>query len=88
MASDTIAVTRRFDKNLLIEFDSTADAIGISPTSAMTVFMKQFVAHRGFPFEVKVPVPTKDEYIREMDEIFAEMRAGKAEAHELIEVWP
>ena len=52
----------------------------------MTVFMKQFVAHRGFPFEVKVPVPTKDEYIREMDEIFAEMRAGKAEAHELIEV--
>lgn len=86
MASSTVAVTRRFDKDLLVEFDSTADAIGISPTSAMTVFMKQFVAHRGFPFEVKVPVPRKDEYIQEMDEVFAEMRAGRAEAHELVEV--
>ena len=28
MASSTVAVTRRFDKDLLVEFDSTADAIG------------------------------------------------------------
>ena len=47
----------RMDERLKEQFDSVAAAIGVSTSTAFNVFARQFVAHRGFPFDVKVPEP-------------------------------
>ncbi len=76
----------RMDEDLKKEVDSTAKSIGLTSAAAFNVFARQFVAHRGFPFEVVVPnVPTEQEFSEEMDDIYRSMKEGKATEHELIE---
>lgn len=49
------------------------------------MFVRQFVAHRGFPFAVVTPVPTEREFTEQMDSTYLSMRDGNATEHELIE---
>lgn len=56
-----------------------------SPTAVFNVFVRQFVAHRGFPFAVVTPVPTEREFTEQMDSTYLSMRGGNATEHELIE---
>jgi DNA-damage-inducible protein J len=51
----TTTLNIRLDSDLKERFDETADAIGITSSAAFNVFARQFVAQRGFPFDVKVP---------------------------------
>ena len=85
MATATAPLGNRVDVSLKREFDATAEEIGLTPTAALTVFMKRFVADGGFPFEVRRPVPTEEEYAREMDARYRRMRAGDAVARDLVE---
>ncbi len=48
------------DIELKREFEKTTEALGIGFTAAFTVFMKRFVVDGGFPFDVKIPTPTKE----------------------------
>jgi len=51
MATATVPLVNRVDATLKREFDSTAEELGLTPTVALTVFMKRFVADGGFPFD-------------------------------------
>lgn len=82
----TTTLSNRVDPLLKREFELTAESIGISTTSALTVFMKRFVADGGFPFDVVAHVPSEREYAAEMDARLARMVAGNETEHNLIEV--
>lgn len=81
----TVPLGNRVDANLKREFDATAEELGLSPTAALTVFMKRFVVDGGFPFEVKKNAPTREVFTAEMEARYARMLAGRETQHELIE---
>lgn len=84
-ASTTIPLGNRVDINLKREFDSTAEELGLTPTAALTVFMKRFVSEGGFPFEVRLRTPTQAEFTSEMDARYQRMLAGHETQHDLLE---
>lgn len=45
-------ISARVDDQLKEEADRVADAIGISLSTAINIFLKRFSVERGFPFEV------------------------------------
>lgn len=84
-ASTTIPLGNRVDVNLKREFDSTAEELGLTPTAALTVFMKRFVSDGGFPFEVRRRTPTQAEFTAEMEARYQRMLAGHETQHDLLE---
>ncbi|MDR1088828.1 MAG: type II toxin-antitoxin system RelB/DinJ family antitoxin [Coriobacteriales bacterium] len=75
----------RMDIDLKKEVDEVSKGIGLSSAAAFNVFARQFVAYRGFPFEVKMPSFTEKEFAEEMDSIYLSMKDGNALEHRLIE---
>ena len=55
MATTTVPLGNRVDIEFKRQFDRTAEEIGLTPTVALTVFMKRFVSDGGFPFAVRKP---------------------------------
>lgn len=48
-------VSTRIDDQIKARAEKVADDIGISLSTAINVFLKQFIANNGFPFDVVVP---------------------------------
>lgn len=86
MTASTIPLGNRVDSNLKRAFDATAEELGLSSTSALTVFMKRFVDEGGFPFDVRKRIPSEEEFSSDMDARYRAMRSGKESEHGLIEV--
>lgn len=82
----TTTMNIRMDERVKSDLDDIATAIGLSSSAVVNVLVKRFVAERGFPFEVKAPAPTEEEFAAEMERRYAEVVAGKYVTHELIEV--
>ena len=82
----TTALTIRIDSDLKRETEEVASAIGLTPTEVFTVFARQFVTYRGFPFPVVAPAPTEQEFAARMDAIYLSMLEGDASKHEPAEV--
>lgn len=85
MNTTTIPLGNRVDVNLKREFDDTAEELGLTPTAALTVFMKRFVHDGGFPFDVRIPAPSKAEFTSEMEARYERMLAGHETEHALVE---
>lgn len=85
MTTATVPLSNRVDATLKSEFDKTAIELGLTPTSALTVFMKRFVEEGGFPFEVRRKVPSRAEFAAEMEARYERMLAGHETEHELME---
>lgn len=83
MATATFNI--RMDEGLKHDVDDISKSIGLSTAAVFNVFARQFVAHRGFPFDVVAPAPTEKQFAREMDEIYESMSAGAFQTHDLIE---
>ena len=83
MATSTFNIT--LDSDLKRRVEEVSSDIGLTPTAVFNVFVRQFVAHRGFPFAVVTPVPTEREFTEQMDSTYLSMRDGNATEHELIE---
>ena len=83
MATTTFNV--RMDEGVKAQVDEIAELLGLSTAAVFNVFARQFVAHRGFPFDVVAPVPTEREFAEEMERRYAEVKAGLGAPHELIE---
>lgn len=49
MATKTI----RADDEVMRKFDEIAESIGLSSNACINVFMRKFIAFRGFPFSVR-----------------------------------
>ncbi len=86
MPTTTAPLGNRVDIELKRQFDKTAEEIGLTPTAALTVFMKRFVSDGGFPFAVRKPVPTEEQFAAEMEARYQRMLAGEESQHDLIEV--
>ena len=56
-------ISTRIDEDTKKEAEVVADEIGITLSTAISIFLKQFVANNGFPFEVIAPKRTKDSVI-------------------------
>lgn len=85
MATATAQLGNRVDAELKRQFDKTAEDIGMTPTAALTVFMKRFVSDGGFPFAVRRPVPTEEQFAAEMEARYQRMLDGERVVHDLIE---
>ncbi|WBU29487.1 type II toxin-antitoxin system RelB/DinJ family antitoxin [Rhodopseudomonas palustris] len=48
-------INARVEPKLKKSAEAVLDKIGLSTTDAVTMFLKQVVAHKGMPFPVKVP---------------------------------
>lgn len=83
MSAATVPLGNRVDASLKREFDATAEELGLTPTAALTVFMKRFVHDGGFPFAVRKPTPTRAEFTDEMDARYERMLAGQENEHAL-----
>lgn len=86
MAITTAPLGNRVDVNLKRAFEATAEELGLSATSALTVFMKRFVEDGGFPFDVRRRTPSVTEYAAEMDTRYRAMCDGNETEHDLVEV--
>lgn len=72
------AISFRGDESLKRSFDSICDQLGLSNSTAYTLFMKAVVRERRIPFEVKID---SDEEIRNKAiQAVARMRATTAES--------
>ena len=71
------AISFRGDESLKRSFDSVCDQLGLSNSTAYTLFMKAVVRERRIPFEVKID---SDEEIRNKAiQAVTRMRAATAE---------
>jgi len=50
----------RMDEDLKREFDALCNDLGLTMTSAFTVFAKTVVRRHGIPFEITMDVPNAD----------------------------
>ena len=56
----TTSYTHRIDSELRSQSEAIYSALGMSLGTAINVFLKKSVAVAGFPFDVRLDVPTKD----------------------------
>jgi addiction module antitoxin, RelB/DinJ family len=48
----TVQVTTRIDKETKQQFDKVCEQIGVSPSNALSIFIRGVVNHNGIPFNV------------------------------------
>jgi DNA-damage-inducible protein J len=53
--SKSAMIRARVEPNLKERAEATLDELGLSPTTAITLFYRQIIRHRGLPFEVRIP---------------------------------
>ena len=69
MANTTIQI--RTDAQVKAAADSIFNKLGITMSDGINIFLRQVNLHRGFPFEIKLPVttlksPERREYIQNL----------------------
>ncbi|ABD08893.1 RelB antitoxin [Rhodopseudomonas palustris HaA2] len=60
-------INARVEPKLKKSAEAVLDKLGLSTTYAVTIFLKQVVAHKGMPFPVKVPNKETIRAMRELD---------------------
>ncbi|MBI5132254.1 MAG: type II toxin-antitoxin system RelB/DinJ family antitoxin [Rhodopseudomonas palustris] len=60
-------INARVEPKLKKSAEAVLDKLGLSTTDAVTIFLKQVVAHKGMPFPVKVPNKETIRAMRELD---------------------
>lgn len=60
MAQVTTNVNFRMDKNLKIRFEKVCNELGLSMSTAFTVFAKTMVRQQRIPFDVSLEVPNEE----------------------------
>lgn len=79
----------RIEPDVKKQAESILSALGIPASSAITMFYKQIILHRGLPFEVKMPTATKPVDVSilsdaqmdtELEKGYADMQAGRTKS--------
>ncbi len=63
----TAMIRARTEPALKAEAEATLQSLGLSPSTAINLFYRQIVEHRGLPFEVKLPNVTTREAMRDAE---------------------
>jgi len=67
-----VQISAAIDEATKQQFENVCESIGISPSNAISVFIKGVINSNGIPFQVTVPHETKSKMSRE--EVFGCMR--------------
>ena len=51
----SVQVSTRIDEETKRKFDEICDAIGVSPSNALSIFIKGVINHNGIPFSAVAP---------------------------------
>ncbi|MCL1820770.1 MAG: type II toxin-antitoxin system RelB/DinJ family antitoxin [Oscillospiraceae bacterium] len=54
----SVQVSTRIDETTKQQFDKVCEVIGISPSNAISMFIRGVINHRGIPFNVTMPANT------------------------------
>lgn len=57
----------RVDEHEAELFRENTRLLGTTPADAMRIFVSSFNAHRGFPFDVRLPEPTVEAFATEQE---------------------
>ena len=76
----------RIEPEVKEQAEQILEALGVAPSSAVNMFYKQIILHRGLPFEVKIPknVPldmaaaAQEEIDMELEKGYRDMLEGRA----------
>ncbi len=83
MSARTSMLHVRIDDDTKEQATAALDAMGLSVSDAVRLFLKRVVADQAFPLELKVPNAATRSAMIEADEIAAKRRARFASADEL-----
>lgn len=85
--SQTVNVNFRMDENLKKSMESVCADMGLSMTTAFTIFAKKVSREKRIPFEVTADPFYSESNLRHLEKIFSDIKAGKAHfsEHNLIE---
>ena len=75
----------RIELDVKEQAEQILQALGVAPSSAVNMFYKQIILHRGLPFEVKIPkkmpldmsVASKEEIDMELNKGYRDMLEGR-----------
>lgn len=67
MATKTAYLNTRVERALKAEADEVFTAIGLSPSAAITMFLRQVVMRRGLPFDACIPNAETVEALKEIE---------------------
>ena len=89
--SDVMAqamVNFRMDEELKKDMEKTCKDMGLTLTSAFTIFAKKVTQEQRIPFEIVADPFYSREYIEELERRVSEIKSGKSvlKEHDLIEV--
>ena len=85
--SSVVNVNFRMDSELKKNMENLCSELGMSMTTAFTIFAKKMTREKRIPFEVSVDPFYSESNIKYLEKIVADMKEGKAkfEEHELKE---
>ena len=64
----TATLTIRLDPKLKSESEQVLKELGLTPSQAITLFLKQVVYQRGLPFEIKLPDELSEETMQAIED--------------------
>lgn len=81
-------ISFRVDDDVKINAEKTLDAIGLSMSAAMNIFLKKIAREKRIPFELSADPFYSESNIRYLENIARDIKEGKAHfaEHDLIEV--
>ena len=84
----TASYTHRIDPELRSQCEAIYSALGMSLGTAINVFLKKSVAVGGFPFDVRLDVPTREtiEAMLEAEKIAKDSRVKGFSANDALEI--
>lgn len=80
----TASITIQMDENLKEQAETLFDDMGLSMTTAFTIFVKAVVRQNKIPFEIAADPFYSEENQRHLQKAIADLEAGKGQLHELI----
>ena len=77
MAAKSANLYARIEPQVKEQAEAILSSLGVSASSAVNMFYKQIVLHRGLPFDVKLPVSkVPDISSMDVEELDAELQKG------------
>lgn len=76
----------RMDEKLKKDMEKTCKEMGLSMTTAFTIFATKVSKEKRIPFEVAIDPFFSEKNIKRLEKGVSELKAGKGVEHELIEV--
>lgn len=75
----------KIDKNLKESTEDILKSMGLTTSSAITIFFKAINQHNGIPFQIKADPFYSKENMELLEKSIAQLESSKGQSHKLIE---